>query len=54
MEIIAASNEITLLLALGFGVLSVWDIAANVSTPVLLALAVLAVRSFYVLDTAVR
>lgn len=53
MEIIAASNEITLLLALGLGVLSAWDIAAYVSTPVRSALAVLTMRSFYAFDTTV-
>ena len=54
MEIIAASNEITLLVALGFGILSVWDTVASACTPVRSALPVLVVRSSYTFDISVR
>ena len=54
MEIIAASNEITLLVALGFGILSVWDTVASACTPVRSALPVLVVRSSYPFDISVR
>lgn len=54
MEIIAASNEITLLVALGFGILSVWETVANARTPVRSALPVLVVRSSYPFDISVR
>ncbi|MDA9837444.1 hypothetical protein N9C20_06915 [Luminiphilus sp.] len=54
MEIIAASNEITLLVALGFGILSVWDTVANACTPVRSALPALVMRSSYAFDISVR
>ena len=54
MEIIAASTEIMLLVALGFGILSIRDTAANAYTPVRSVLAVLAMRSSCAFDTTVR
>ena len=54
MEIIAASNAITLFVALGFGILSIRDTVAIVYTPARSALSVLAVRSSSAFDTAVR
>lgn len=54
MEIIAASNEITLLVTLGFGILSLWDTVANACMPVRSALPVLVVRSSYPFDISVR
>ena len=54
MEIIAASTEIMLLVALGFGILSVWDIAANACTAVRSALTERVVRSSDAFDTSVR
>ena len=54
MEIITASNEITLLVTLGFGILSLWDTVANACTPVRSALPVLVVRSSYPFDISVR
>ena len=54
MEIIAASNEITLLLALGFGILVVWDITANAHRALRSALAVVAMRFAHVIDTTAR
>ena len=54
MEIIAASNAITLFVALGFGILSIRDTVAIVYTPARSALSVLAMRSSCAFDTAVR
>ena len=54
MEIIAASNEITLLLVLGFGILNVWDITANAHRALRSALAVVAMRFAHVIDTTAR
>ena len=51
MEIIAASNEITLLLVLGFGILNVWDITANAHRALRSALALVAMRFAHVIDT---
>jgi hypothetical protein len=53
MEIIAASNEITLLIVLGFGILSVWDITANAHRA-LRSAQVVAMRFAHVIDTAAR
>jgi hypothetical protein len=52
MEIIAASTDIMLLVALGFGILSVWDITANACTAVRSALTDRVVRSSDVFDTS--
>ena len=52
MEIIATSTDIMLLVALGFGILSVWDIAANACTAVRSALTDRVVRSSDVFDTS--
>ena len=54
MEIITASKEIRLLVALGFGIISVWETVANACTPVRSALPVLVVRSSYPFDISVR
>ena len=54
MKIIAASNAITQLVALGFGILSIRDTVAIVYTPTRSALSVLAMRSSCAFDTAVR
>jgi hypothetical protein len=54
MEIIAAGNEITLLLVLGFGILSVWDMTANAHRALRSALAVVAIRFALVFDTTAR
>ncbi|MDA8589811.1 hypothetical protein N9Z36_07515 [Luminiphilus sp.] len=53
MEIIAASTEIMLLVALGFGILSVWDTAANACTAGRSALTERVVRSSDAFDTSV-
>ncbi len=54
MKIIAASNEISQLVALGFGILSVWGTVVNARTSVRSAAAVLVVRTSCAFDTAVR
>ena len=54
MEIIAASNAITLFIALGFGILRVWHTVADARTSLRSVLAVLAMRSSCAFDTAVR
>ena len=54
MEIIAASNEITLVLALGFGILVVWDITANAHRALRSALTVVAMRFANFIDTTAR
>lgn len=54
MEIIAASNEITLFVTLGFVILSIRDTAANAYTPARSVLAVLAMPSSCAFDTTVR
>ena len=54
MKIIAASNEISQLVALGFGILSVWGTVVNARTSVRSVAAVLVVRTSCAFDTAVR